>query len=143
MRYAVGVSNGERLRDTAADTVPDETRTLDPQLIEHGDHAFGVCADIDGAREWTIASAVAEEIDNDDSMPSGHERNDVGPEMPRGRESVDKHHGIAAAAGARSVVVESRTGEIEKLTAHGGTWIAWGREDVRMTSGKQQGPSPR
>ena len=141
MRYAVGVPNADRLRDAAADAVTNETCAFDPELIEQRDHSFGMCAHIDGALEWTIASAVTEEIDDDDSMPGGHEGNDVVPEMPRGRESVEKYHGIAAAARAGGVVVESRAGEIEKLTAHGGTWVAWGREDAPMPAGKQQGPS--
>jgi len=141
MRYAVGVPNADRLRDAAADAVANKACAFDPQLIEQRDHSFGMCAHVDSALEWTIASTVAEEIDDDDSMPGAHEGNDVVPEMPRSRESVEKHHGIAAAARSGGVVVESRAAEIEKLTAHGGTWIAWGGEDARRPPGKQQGPS--
>src|SRR5207237_1344471 len=118
MRHAGGVTHGNRLRDAAADTVPHETRAFDAQLIHQCNHTLGVRAHIDGAVQRTIAATVSKQVDDDDAMARRHERNDVAPQVSRRRKSVQKYDGIAPAAGAGGVVVESRAGEIEKLTAH-------------------------
>jgi hypothetical protein len=73
------MSNGDGLRDSTADAVSDDARALDTQLVEQLDDAFGVGADADAVCQWPIASAVSEEIDDDESMARRHERNDVTP----------------------------------------------------------------
>ena len=124
------MANGERLRDAAADAVTDDARALDAQLVEQLDDALGVRAHVDGARERTIAAPVAEQVEHDEAMPGGHERNDVVPQMARGRKSVDEHDRIAGAARSGGVVVEARAGEIEELTAHARQPDRIGAEDA-------------
>ena len=46
----VAMPNRERLRDAAADSVADDARALDAQLIEHLDDALGVRAATSTAR---------------------------------------------------------------------------------------------
>jgi hypothetical protein len=118
MGHAARVTHGERLSDSAADAVSDEARAIDAKLIEQCDRSLGVRADVDWVRAGPIAASVAEEIEDDQSVSGWHQRDDVAPQMARGREAVKKNHGYAGAARSCGVVVEPRAAKIEKLTAH-------------------------
>ena len=126
MRHASGVSHGDRLRDTAADTVTDDARFFHIELVEHGDDAIGVRADVHRPAHGTIAAPEAEEIEDDEAMPRRHERNDVAPEMSRRRKTVHEDNGVPGAARTGGVVVDPRAVEIEKLTAHASGRFALG-----------------
>jgi len=132
MRNPICMSNGQRLRDAAANTVTNDARTLDVQFVEHLHHALGMRMNADVASEWSVASAVAKQIEHDESVAGGHERHDVAPQMARGGEAVDEHDGPTGATRSGRVVVQARARQIEKLTAHANPGVASGREDGAM-----------
>src|SRR5262249_310569 len=103
-RHAVAMADGDRLCDTAAHAVAHDARARNSELIEDADDAFRVRANVDGAGERTITSAVAEQVEHDDAMARRRERDDVAPEMTRRRKAVEKHDRIAGAARSGRIV---------------------------------------
>src|SRR5688572_17497017 len=101
--------DGEVLRDAAADVVPDDRRTLDPERVEHLQQTLRVPFDADVAAPREITASEPEQVDDDDAVPGRHVRNDILPEVRRGRESVYEEDGIPVSARSGGVVVEPRT----------------------------------
>jgi hypothetical protein len=99
--------------------VPDDARPIDAEGVEELDRAVGVRVHADSTGPGSIAAAVAEQIDNDDPVPRGDERDDLAPEMARGRETVNQNDGLAGAACPCGVVVQARPVEVDKLAPHG------------------------
>ena len=87
-----------------------------------------------------IAPPVAKEIEDDQAMPGGHQRDDVGPEMTRGGKAVQEDDRLADPPSARRVVIQPSTVEIDELTAHdvvgasGASWSAWTEPFAKMSS---------
>ena len=130
-----GMPHGDGLRDAAAHAVTDDARFFDIELVEHGDDAVGLRLHVHRALHRAIASPEAEQIEHDEAMARRHERDDIRPEMARGREPVYEHDRVAGAARAGGVVVDPCAVEIEELTAHASARFAWGREDDRFGAG--------
>jgi len=118
MGHTPRVTHGERLRDAASDAVSDEACAVDAKLVEEGDSSFGVRADVDRMCQRPIAASEPEEIEDDEPVPAGHQRDDVAPKVTGRRKAVEEDDGHAGAARSCGVVVESRAAQIEKLTAH-------------------------
>src|SRR3954467_11610516 len=116
--------DSDRLRDSTADAVTNNARLANFELVEYGDDAVGVRANVHFVLRRTIAPAKAEEVEYDETMALRHERNDVAPQVAGRRKAVQEDHGIAGAASAGGVVVDPRAVEIEKLTAHASARLA-------------------
>jgi hypothetical protein len=98
-----------------------------------------VRANVDRARERSIASAVAKQVEHNDAVAGWYERDDVAPETAGRRKPVDEYDRIAGAARAGRVIVEAGTGQIEELTAHQRPWIASRREDATSPKKRNAG----
>jgi hypothetical protein len=66
-----------------------------------------------------IATAVTEKIDDNYAMALGNERNNLSPQVRRGRETMEKYDRLAGPASPGSVVVEPRSVYVDELSPHG------------------------
>jgi hypothetical protein len=89
---------------------------------------------------WAVASAIAEEVDDDDAVSGRDERDHLGPEVSRGREAVNQDDGLAGAARAGGVVIEACAVEVDKLAPHGEGTMAdtTGCHKQRQRTGEEQ-----
>src|SRR5438309_7516778 len=126
--------DGECLCDTASESVTYDTTAIDSQLVEKLDDPVCMCACADLARERTVASAKSEEVEDNQAVSGRHERDNVTPEVARRRKSVNEHNGYAGPARSSGVVVETRAGKVEKLTAHAREGSASAKNNGRMVS---------
>src|SRR5690349_12181915 len=118
-RYPLRMANGEPLRDSAAHIVANHARVTDPEEVKQLDHSLCVRADSHRPAKRTIASAIAEQVDDYDPVAGRNERNNIGPQVPRRWESVEEHHRLPRAARAGRVVIQTNAVQIDKFTAHG------------------------
>ncbi len=86
-RDALRPARCHRLRDAAAEVVPDDARVVDAEHVEQLDDAFGVRAERERAHRGPVAAAVAEQVDDHDAVSVGEKRHHLRPEVRRGRES--------------------------------------------------------
>ena len=96
----------------------DDAGAVYGELVEQLDDSFCVSARVHWPRQGAIASAVAQQIENDEPMTRRHEGNHAVPEMARGREAVDEYDRHTGTTRSGGEVVEPCAGKIEKLTAH-------------------------
>ena len=73
--------------------MPYHAGRADAQRIEQSDYAPSVCAKRERASSRRIAAPVPEEIDDHETVPGGHLRDDVTPEMTRRGKPVVKTTG--------------------------------------------------
>lgn len=138
----------DQLRDTAAQSVTDDTGTIDSELIENLDDARSVSLRVHLVAAWSVAAAISEQVEYDKTMPRWNEGNDLVPQMARRRKAVDEYRGYSGSPRSGGVVVQPGAGEVEKLTAHASLEIALEREDVYVCAPTpenermQRGPSP-
>jgi hypothetical protein len=99
--------------------VANHARVADPEEVEQLDHSLCVRTDSYGPAKRTIASAIAEQVDDYHTVAGRNERNNIGPEVPRSWKSVEKHHRLPRATRAGCVVVQPNAVQIDKFTAHG------------------------
>ena len=74
MRHARRELRRDQLGDAATHSVTDDAGAIDPQLIEHLDDPLGVCLRVDAARSRPVAAAVAEQVEDNESVPGRNER---------------------------------------------------------------------
>jgi len=108
------------LRDAASDVVAHDARAIDVERVEQSDDAIAVRAQRQRTAVGRIAAPVAEQVDDDQAVSRGHERNDIAPQMSRRGKSMKEDDRLADAAGSSGVVVEPHPVQIDELTAHGG-----------------------
>jgi hypothetical protein len=108
----------EILRDPAAKIVADDGRVRDAQHIEQREHALRMRLDAELTTLRTIASPIAQQIDDDYTMPVRNQRYHVAPDVRGCREAVQEHDGLAAAAVSSRVVVEANAADVHEFTAH-------------------------
>jgi len=58
-------------------------------------------------------------------MPHRHQRYDVAPQMSGRREAMEKNDRFADAPSPRRVIVEPNATDVDELTAHRGSRLAW------------------
>src|SRR5690606_25141350 len=104
---ARGPLHGEGLRDAAAESVADDERLVDAEVVEQGADGGRVGA-ASGARGagW-IAAAESGKVDDNLSMPGCEVPDEIVPEARRHGESMDEHHRFAGAAGTGRIVIEA------------------------------------
>jgi hypothetical protein len=95
-----------------------DARVVDGQLIEQSNDSLSMTAYRHVAPRGTVAATVAEEIDDHHAVAFGNERNDLGPEMGRGRKSVKEDDRLAGPATSGSVVVQPSAVYVDELTPH-------------------------
>jgi hypothetical protein len=116
-------------RDTPTHVVTNEDRARNSKRIQQADSSLRVPTDRQIATLGEIASTKTEQICDDYPMPGRNERNDVAPQVRRGRESVQQHHRLSAATRSRRVVVEPGSANFDKLPSHAvvpfRVWLIW------------------
>jgi len=101
--------------------VPDDGGVVDRELIEEPNDALGMTSNGHIPTGWAVASAVAEKVDHNDTMPLWNERNDVRPKVRRRWKSMEENDRLAGSATSGGVVVESRSVYVDELTPHEGS----------------------
>jgi hypothetical protein len=110
----------DQLRDAATHTVTHDACALDSELIEYFDDAFSVSLRVYAVSARSVAPAISEQIEDDETVSWWNERNDLVPQMARRRKTMDEYRGYSGAPRSSGVVVQPGAGEVEKLTAHAG-----------------------
>jgi hypothetical protein len=105
--------------------VPDETCPRDTQGVEDGDKTLRMRADADVPIRRRVAATESQKVEDNDAVTRRKQRDDIGPEVARGRKPVDEHHGYAATARPGGVVIDTRAGKVEEFTPHRGAraWV--------------------
>jgi len=101
--------------------VPDDGGVVDRELIEEPNDALGMTSNGHIPTGWAVASAVAEKVDHNDTMPFWNERNYVRPKVRRRWKSMEENDRLAGSATSGGVVVESYSVYVDELTPHAGT----------------------
>src|SRR5579862_711290 len=124
-RHALGVRARHFQGDGRADAMADEAQRTDPEDIDQIGQA--PCVGVDrqrpggGSPRWRIASAESEQVRYHDAVTRGNERNDSRPQVRGGGKTVNKQHGLAAAASPACIVVQPCVANVDELTTQGGS----------------------
>ena len=108
----------EGLSHPSTELVANDACGLNSERVQKADYTRCVRAERQRRAARRVAATVAEQVDDDESMPRGHLRDDLTPQMPRRREAMQKYHWLSDATCSGSIVVKATAENIDELTAH-------------------------